>query len=287
MEKRNRYQQINWYPGHMFKSFKIIENELKVMDIVFLLVDARIPKSSMNPKILKLLKNKPTLIILNKSDLADPTKLDSWVSYYKDLGFESIKLDSRNVNINQITNKTNQILKDKILKDKKKGLRKRNFKTIILGIPNVGKSTLINNLAKRRSTKVGDRPGVTKTKQWVKLKDTFDLLDVPGVLWPKFDDDEIALKLAVTGAIKDEILPLDEVTYYLIKFMQKNYLKNLQERYSNKIDENTEFIQCLDIIGKRRGALISGGNIDYERVYNIILNDFRNKQLGRVSLDNL
>src|SRR5690625_2754429 len=285
--KQNRYKQINWYPGHMFKSFKIIEKELKMMDIVFLLIDARIPYSSMNPKILSILKNKPTIIIFNKKDLADQSNLTKWINYYENEGFNTISIDARTINPDIIYKMSYDVLKDKILRDEKRGLKIRNFKTIVLGIPNVGKSTLINNLAKRRSAKVGNKPGVTKTKQWVKLDEGFDLLDVPGVLWPKFEDDVVALNLAVTGAIKDDILPLDEVCYYLISYMQKHYLDNLKERYSDEINENQDFVEVLDIIGTRRGALISGGEIDYERVYNIILHDFRNKQLGQVSLDEI
>lgn len=285
--KQNRYKQINWYPGHMFKSFKIIENDLKMMDIVFLLIDARIPESSMNPKILKILKNKPTIIIFNKKDLADTHNLNKWVKHYEDEGFNTISLDARKINSNELYDLSKEVLKDKIERDTKKGLKLRNFKTIVLGIPNVGKSTLINNLAKRRSTRVGDKPGVTKTKQWVKLSQGFDLLDVPGVLWPRFEDDTVALNLAVTGAIKDDILPLDEVCYYLITYMQKNYLNNLKNRYSDEINEDQDFEEVLNIIGRRRGALISGGEIDFERVYNIILHDFRNKQLGQVSLDKI
>ena len=287
LDKANKYKQINWYPGHMFKSFKIIESELKMMDIVLLLVDARVPYSSMNPQILKILKNKPTVILLNKMDLADPNNLNKWVKYYEDLGFFTMKIDARTANFNRINDISEEVLKDKILRDERRGLKKRNFRTIVLGIPNVGKSTLINQLANRKSAKVGDKPGVTKHKQWVKLKNGFDLLDVPGVLWPKFEEDRVALNLAVTGAIKDDVLPLDEVCYYLINFMQNNYLENLQNRYDKSIEKDTEYVEVLDMIGKVRGALIRGGEIDYDRVYTIILHDLRNKHLGLISLDKI
>ena len=286
VEKNKRYQQINWYPGHMFKSFREIKANLKLMDVIFLLIDARIPYSSMNPEILDVLKDKPTIILFNKMDLADETIMNNWLKHYEQQGFVCLPIDSQSgKNINQIKNLVDQILSEKIKRDLEKGLKPRNYKTMVLGIPNVGKSTLINTLSNSRSTKVGNRPGVTKSKQWVKLSNGFDLLDMPGVLWPKFEDEKVGYNLAITGAIKDDILPLDDITYYAITFLQKNYLKRLQDRYSEEITQDMEFVTVLDIIGKKRGALIHGGEIDYDRVYNIVLNDIRNKQLGKLAFD--
>lgn len=286
VEKNKRYQQINWYPGHMFKSFREIKANLKLMDVIFLLIDARIPYSSMNPEILDVLKDKPTIILFNKMDLADETIMNNWLKHYEQQGFVCLPIDSQSgKNINQIKNLVDQILAEKIKRDLEKGLKPRNYKTMVLGIPNVGKSTLINTLSNSRSTKVGNRPGVTKSKQWVKLSNGFDLLDMPGVLWPKFEDEKVGYNLAITGAIKDDILPLDDITYYAITFLQKNYLKRLQDRYSEEITQDMEFVTVLDIIGKKRGALIHGGEIDYDRVYNIVLNDIRNKQLGKLAFD--
>lgn len=284
--KNKQFKQINWYPGHMFKSFKDIKNNLKLMELVFVLVDARIPKSSMNPEILKVLKNKPTIIILNKSDLADQNNLNYWIKEYEKEGFMTIAIDARNKRfIKDLNNKVNELLKEKIERNKKRGLKESNFKAMVLGIPNVGKSTLINTLASRKSAKVGNKPGVTKNPQWIKTNAGFDLLDMPGVLWPKLGDEETGYNLALTGAIKDDILPLDDVVHYLITYMQKHYLTNLQERYSKDIKADTNFVEVLDIIGRLRGALIKGGEIDYERVYTIILNDLRSKELGAISLD--
>lgn len=286
VEKNKRYQQINWYPGHMFKSFREIKANLKLMDVIFLLIDARIPYSSMNPEILDVLKDKPTIILFNKMDLADETIMNNWLKHYEQQGFVCLPIDSQSgKNINQIKNLVDQILAEKIKRDLEKGLKPRNYKTMVLGIPNVGKSTLINTLSNSRSTKVGNRPGVTKSKQWVKLSNGFDLLDMPGVLWPKFEDEKVGYNLAITGAIKDDILPLDDITYYAITFLQNNYLKRLQDRYSEEITQDMEFVTVLDIIGKKRGALIHGGEIDYDRVYNIVLNDIRNKQLGKLAFD--
>lgn len=286
LDKNNKFKQINWYPGHMFKSFKEIDKNLKIMDLVFVLIDARIPSSSMNPQILKSLKHKPTIIIFNKMDLANQTNLNKWINHYETEGFACLAVDARNGrNINNIKTKVNELLKDKIERTLAKGLKIKNFKAMVLGIPNVGKSTLINTLANRKSAKVGDKPGVTKTAQWIKTEEGFDLLDMPGVLWPKLGDKKTGYNLAITGAIKDDILPLDDVVHHLITFMQNHYLKNLQERYSINIEQNSDFVEVLDIIGKARGALIKGGEIDYDRVYTIILNDLRSNQLGEVSLD--
>ncbi|WP_162140199.1 ribosome biogenesis GTPase YlqF [Haploplasma axanthum] len=286
MEKNNRYQQINWYPGHMFKSFKEIKENLKLMDIIFVLVDARIPFSSMNPEIQKVLGNKPTIILFNKMDLADKSKLKKWIEYYEQKGFTCLEIDAQSgKNVNLLKTTAEEVLKEKIEREQNKGLKQRSIKTMVLGIPNVGKSTLINTLSNRKSTRTGNTPGVTRSKQWVKLANGFDLLDMPGVLWPKFEDETVGYNLAVTGAIKDNILPLDDVTHHAIQFLQTNYLSRLKERYSDEITENSEYVEVLDIIGKKRGALISRGDIDYDRVYMIVLNDLRTKQLGELTFD--
>lgn len=287
MSKNTRYQQINWYPGHMFKSFKEIDKHLKLMDVVFVLVDARIPESSMNPDILKMLKNKPTIILLNKMDLADQNNLNKWIKHYEENGFSVLAINAqKGMNVNLLKAKADELLKEKLERMERRGLKQQNFKTMVLGIPNVGKSTLINRLSNQRSTRVGNTPGLTKAKQWVKLANGFDLLDMPGVLWPKFDE-QIGYRLAITGAIKDNILPIDDIVHYLITFMQKNYLKNLQNRYSDDIKIDTDYVEVLDIIGKLRGALIRGGEIDYDRVYQVVLTDLRGKQLGQISFDTI
>lgn len=286
MEKNVKYQQINWYPGHMFKSFRVIKENLKIMDLVFILLDARIPYSSMNPEILNVLENKKTFILFNKMDLADKKELDKWIKHYEDLGHICLAIDAATgKNVNQIKKIAEDLLKQQLESRLNKGLKQINFKTMVLGIPNVGKSTLINTLSNRKSTKVGNTPGLTKSKQWVKLSNGFDLLDMPGVLWPKFEEEKVGYNLAITGAIRDNILPLDDVTNFAIKYLQANYLERLQERYDEAITKDSEFVEVLDLIGTKRGALIRGGEIDYDRVYMIILNDIRSKQLGELSFD--
>lgn len=287
MDKTAKEKQIQWYPGHMFRSFREIREKLKLMDIVMILLDARIPISSMNPNILKIVKHKPILLLFNKMDLADSNILNQHMAYFKNQGFESLKIDSQSqVNTNKIYDKANEILKDKIDKSKEKGLLERPIRTMILGIPNVGKSTLINSLSGKKATRVGNKPGVTKAQQWIKLSSNFELLDTPGVLWPKFEDEKVGYHLAITGAIKDDIIPTDDVCHYAIKFLKTHYNERLFNRYDIPL-ELDDYVEILDLIGKKRGALLKGAEIDYERVYTIILTDIRSKQLGGLSFDRL
>lgn len=279
-------KQIQWYPGHMFKSMREIKEKLKLMDMVMVLVDARIPISSMNPEVLKLVKHKPVLVLLNKMDLADKKSLQAFIKYFNDQGFMALAIDaSKRKNINKINQYIEQLLNEKREKQSVKGLKPKAVRSMILGIPNVGKSTLINALSNRKATRVGNTPGVTKAQQWIKLSGMFELLDTPGVLWPKFDDIEVAYHLAVTGAIKDHILPLDDVCAYALNYLKENYPSRLKERYD--IDEGLTFVEILDQIGKKRGALLRGHEIDYDRVYHIILNDIRSKQLGGLTFDHI
>ena len=278
-------KQIQWFPGHMFKSFRQIKEKLKLMDILIVLLDARLPQSSMNPEIYKLMSSKPTLILFNKMDLADEHVLSFWINKYQNEGFHTLKIDAQSGNnVNKIYTKTEEILKDKLERQKQKGLKLRPLRTMILGIPNLGKSTLINQLAKSKSTKTGNTPGVTKAQQWIKLGEDFELLDTPGVLWPKFDDPVVGYHLAITGAIKDKILPMDDIVNYALDFLVKYYPKRLIERYEFD-DLNLTFVELLDHIGKKRGALLKGNDIDYDRVYQIILTDIRNNHLGGLSFD--
>ena len=279
-------KQIQWYPGHMFKSMREIKEKLKLMDMVMILVDARIPISSMNPEVLKLVKHKPVLVLLNKMDLADKKSLQTFIKYFNDQGFMALAIDaSKRKNINKINQYIEQLLNEKREKQTVKGLKPKAVRSMILGIPNVGKSTLINALSNRKATRVGNTPGVTKAQQWIKLSGMFELLDTPGVLWPKFDDIEVVYHLAVTGAIKDHILPLDDVCAYALNYLKENYPSRLKERYD--IDEDLTFVEMLDQIGKKRGALLRGHEIDYDRVYHIILNDIRSKQLGGLTFDHI
>jgi ribosome biogenesis GTPase A len=277
-------KQIQWYPGHMFKSMREIKEKLPLVDLVIVLLDARLPQSSMNPKLFQTIKDKPTIILFNKSDLADPKMMDVWQNIYNAQGFQTLRIDaSSGHNVHKIHALALEVLKDKLARENQKGLKLRPLRAMILGIPNVGKSTLINQLIKRKATKTANRPGVTKAQQWIKIGEQFELLDTPGVLWPKFDDPKVGYHLAITGAIKDHILPIDDVLEYAIEFLKTHYQGRLNERY--QIDEKLSYEQILNAIALKRGALLKGFEIDLDRVYQIILTDLRNKHLGGLSFD--
>jgi len=279
-------KQIQWFPGHMAKARRQIEEKLKVIDIVFELVDARIPVSSSNPMLNEIIKDKPKLVMLNKIDLADPKITDSWIEYYNSKGILAIAVNSLNDNLqNIIYSKTKEILKSVIEKEELKGMKARPFNAMVLGIPNVGKSQFINNLAQKNKVKTGNKPGVTKMQSFLSAGDNLRVYDNPGVLWPKFDDELTGMKLALLGSIKDSLLPLDDVTLFGIEYLCKYYPHNLEKRYGINLKELETNIDILEAIGKRRGCLISGGEVDFERVYNLFLNDLRNGQLGRMSFE--
>ena len=279
-------KQIQWFPGHMFKSLREIREKISLMDIVIVLVDSRLPSSSMNPELFKIIKTKPTVLLFNKMDLSDDQILNQWLDHYQKLGYSTLKIDSQTgKNVNKLHDLTREVLKEKVDRERSKGLKERPIRTMILGIPNVGKSTLINQLSKSSATKTGNTPGVTKAQQWIKLGENFELLDTPGVLWPRFDDATVGYHLAITGAIKDKILPEDDVVHYAMDFLKKYYPKRIYDKYGITSEDN--YIDMLNKVGKMRGALGKGGEIDYDRVYTIILTDIRNKQLGGLSFDRL
>ncbi len=273
---------VQWFPGHMSKALRQMKEKMNLIEVVFELVDARLPVSSANPFVTDVINGKPRVVLLNKMDKADPNKTKEWVAHFESLGMKAVPVNSLNGDgLNKIIPAAKEVLKDKLAKDAEKGLKERAIRALIVGIPNVGKSTLINKLAKRKATAIGDRPGVTKVQQWIKVGKELELLDTPGVLWNKFDDQEVGFRLALTGAIKDEILPVDDVVIYGLKFFIENHPSRLIDRY--KIDSKDP-IEILDHIGKIRGAR-RGGETDYDRVYNIFLNDLRGGNLGRVTFD--
>ena len=279
----------------MLKTKKQIIEDIKLIDIVIEILDARIPISSRNPDIQRIIENKKRIVILNKSDLADENQTKKWVEHYKQKGISAIIADANlGKGIKDILKEIENIMAEDMKKAAEKGRVKRNIRVMILGIPNVGKSSLINRLCNKKTTVVGNRPGVTKQKQWVRIANNIELLDTPGVLWPKFEDEKVALNLSYTGSIKDEVLDVLEVAFNLLILLYNNYKENLMNRYGltlNELDEiksedeNDEIYSLLKLIGRKRGAVVSGGEIDEEKTANIILNDFRSGKIGRITLE--
>lgn len=276
---------INWFPGHMRKTQREIKENLKLVEAVIEIRDARIPRSSANPDIEKLCGNKPRLILLNKSDLTESRVTREWM---KELSKDNVKAIEVNClkgkGLNQIKPALEELLKEKLERYKAKGLVNVVIRVMVVGIPNVGKSTFINKMAKNNIAKTGDRPGVTKSKQWIKTPLGIEMLDTPGVLWPKFEDERTALNLAFTGAIKDEIMDTEELSYRLVERLQKHYANELMARY--KIERVFEDpLDTLDAIARKRGCLMSGGHIDYNRIAVILLDEFRGGKIGNISLE--
>lgn len=276
---------IQWFPGHMAKARRQVTEKLKLIDIVFELVDARIPMSSRNPMIDEIITSKPRIVLLNKADKADDAITKQWIAYFKQRNIPALAIDAQTgTGLKQITALSKELLKDKFDKMAAKGIKPRAIRALIIGIPNVGKSTLINRLAKKNITKTGDRPGVTTAQQWVKVGKELELLDTPGILWPKFEGELVGLKLATTGAIKDAILNLQEITVFALKFLKEHYPKRLIERYSLH-DLPEDIVPLFDEIGKKRGCMMAGGYIDYDKTSELILREIRGDKLGRLSFE--
>ena len=296
-EKSCASTSINWYPGHMAKTKRQIAEDLRLIDVVIELRDARIPVSSQNPDMKNLIKNKKQIIVLNKSDLADEKETQKWINYFENNGLSAVSCDSNSgKGINNIEKEIQRLMEEDINENAKKGRIGKSIRVLVLGIPNVGKSSFINRISKKTTMQVGNKPGVTKQKQWIRLSNNIELLDTPGILWPKFESEEVALNLAYTGTIKDDILPKVEIAYRLLKYLLYNYKDNLLERYKldkNEIDsilgqdneENINIYEIMQLIGKKRGCIVSGGNVDDEKVSNILLDDFRTCKLGKITLE--
>ena len=277
---------INWYPGHMTKAVRQMKEDIKLIDLVIELLDARIPLSSRNPDIDDLGKNKARLVLLNKSDLADETDNNKWIQYFKDKGIIALKINSKNKQgIKEINNAVQIACKEKIERDKKRGIINRPVRAMVVGIPNVGKSTFINAYAGRAAAKTGNKPGVTKGKQWIKLNKNSELLDTPGILWPKFDNQTIGMHLAFIGSINDNILDVTELAYQLVKLLATTYPKVVVERY--KIEGHEDPLQVMYQVAEVRGCKLKGNQPDLEKTSKIIMDDFRAGKLGRITLDKL
>ena len=274
-----------WYPGHMSKAKRQMQEDIKLIDVVIELVDARIPYSSKNPDIDKLAKNKSRILLLNKADMADETQTKRWIQFFEEKGHKAVavnSLDSKG--LKRVTKAAEDVLSEKWDRMRKKGLKPRAIRAMIVGIPNVGKSTMINRLAKKNIARTGNMPGVTKSQQWIKVGKELELLDTPGILWPKFEDQRVGAKLAVTGAIKDAIMNMDDLAIFGLNFLETYYPQRLHERY--QIEGLTDpIVGTFDHIGKLRNIKMSGGDIDYSMVSELIVRDIRNEHLGKLTFD--
>ena len=290
---------INWYPGHMSKTKKEIIDNLKLIDVVIEILDSRIPISSRNPDIAEITKNKKKIIVLNKVDLADEKQNNLWVKYFNQQGIKAILTDSnQGKGINDVIREIENIMKDEIEQLSSKGRTGKKIRVMILGIPNVGKSSFINRIVKSNRLEVGNKPGVTRKKPWISINEKIDLLDTPGVLWPKFESEQVALNLAFTGTIKDDVLEQTEIAYELLKLLLSSYREKVIERYkitneyidkvlSQEQPENFNIYEIMLEIGRKRGAIVSGGNIDEEKTAKIIIDDFRKGELGRITIEKM
>ena len=275
---------VQWYPGHMTKAKRQMQEDIKLIDIIIELVDARVPLSSRNPDIDELGRNKARLILLNKADLADESQNEAWKSYFQKKGFFVVQVDSRKGSgMKIIQNTIQEACREKIERDQKRGIKNRPIRAMVVGIPNVGKSTFINTFAGKACAKTGNKPGVTKGKQWIRLNKGVELLDTPGILWPKFQDQEVGLRLAMIGSIKDEILNLEELSLKLIDYLKERYAGALKSRYGAEEEETA--VTVLEQIARARGCLKKGEELDFTKASRILFDDFRGGKLGRVSLE--
>ncbi len=275
---------FQWYPGHMTKAKRMMQENIKLIDLIIELVDARVPMSSRNPDIDEIGKSKARLILLNKSDLSEDRWNEEWMNFFRDKGYSVVKINARNGNgIKSIQGIVQEACKEKIERDRKKGILNRPIRAMVVGIPNVGKSTFINSLAGRACTQTGNKPGVTKGKQWIRLNKQVELLDTPGILWPKFEDQEVGKKLAFIGSIKEEILQIDELAIEMIKFLTVAYNGRLAEKYG--IIEYEDPYETLQNIAKVRHCLLRGNELDIQKAAQLFIDDFKNGRLGRLTLE--
>lgn len=277
---------INWYPGHMAKTKRLISENINLIDIVYEVIDARIPYSSKIRDIDTILKDKPKILVVTKMDLCDEGETNKFLDKYKKEGYIVVPVDLvSGRNVNEIINKTKELLKPLDEKRIVKGLKKRSYRALIVGIPNVGKSTLINRLVGKKATQVGNKPGVTKNLNWVRINNDIELLDSPGILWPRLDDNEVALNLASMSAIKEEILKLSDISIHILNKLNDHYSDKLKERYNIDSVNKEDYLETLDIIGQKRGCLLKGGIVDYDKVYSAIVRDIKDANIKGITFD--
>lgn len=276
---------IQWFPGHMAKARREVTEKLKLVDIIFELVDARIPYSSRNPMIDEIIQHKPRLVLLNKADMADKERTKEWIRFFDEKGIMALAINAQaGEGLREIVQASHLLLKEKFDRLKAKGVKPRAIRAMIVGIPNVGKSTLINRLAKKNIAKTGNTPGVTKAQQWIKVGKELELLDTPGILWPKFQDQEVGMKLALTGAIKDTLLNLQDIAVYVLRFLENAYPERLKDRFQiDRIPEN--IVDLFDHIGRLRGCLMGGGLVDYDKTAELVIREVRSEKIGPLTFD--
>ena len=276
--------QIQWYPGHMTKAKRAMKEDIKLIDLVIELVDARVPLGSRNPDIDELAKGKGRIVLLNKADLADDGCTERWIAWFKEQGIHALRINARSgMGMKQIQPLVQEACKEKIERDRRRGIKNRPVRTMVVGIPNVGKSTFINSFAGKACAKTGNKPGVTKGNQWIRLNKTLELLDTPGILWPKFEDQSVGLRLALIGSIKDDILNIDELSLELIQILREEYPGVLKERYV--MEEEGTPAEMLEKIALNRGCIKKGNEVDYAKAAALVLDEFRTGKLGKISLE--
>ena len=276
---------INWYPGHMAKTRRLISEDLKLVDAVVEVLDARIPVSSKNPDIDELCKNKPKIVLLNKSDMADDAITDRWITYYKEQGILALKVNCETgEGLKRISSDLKELLKEKLARNREKGVFKP-IRIMVVGIPNSGKSSFINRVANNKRLKTEDRPGVTVHKQWVKVSNEIELMDTPGILWPKFEDPNVGIRLAYTGAVKDDVIDLESLACHLMQMLWQQYPQVLKDRYKIDCAPDAEGWELLEAAGRKRGFLVSGGEVNTERMAKVLLDEYRSCKLGRFTLE--
>ncbi len=279
-------ENLSWFPGHMTKTKRMIASEIQHMDAVCEILDARIPLSSRNPDVDELTAGKPRLVVLNRADQADPAETKRWSRYFREKGWAVLEANAKNgVGTEKFAAAVRELLKEKLDAYAAKGQVGRTVRVMVLGIPNVGKSTFINKVAHRKTARAEDRPGVTRSKQWVPVDSTLELLDTPGILWPKFDDPEVGKRLAFTGAVKDDVLDIEELACYLMEYLGRHYADVLTERYKITVEDSDSGYDLLEKAGRKRGFLMRGAEVDTERMSRILLDEFRGGKLGRFTLE--